>query len=140
MTWPMHTLDDLYFSNSFAALPGDFHSGLRPTPLADSHLVSPSTAAAGLIDLDETALRQPEALAALSGLALPAQADPAAALDAGHHFGHWVPQLGDGRAILLGEVTNTSGQRWELQLKGAGLTPYSRDGDGRAVLRSSIRE
>lgn len=136
----MRTFDDLYFSNSFAALPGDFHSRLRPTPLADPHLVSLSAAAAGLIDLDETALRQPEALAALSGLALPAQADPVAALYAGHQFGHWVAQLGDGRAILLGEVTNGGGQRWELQLKGAGLTPYSRDGDGRAVLRSSIRE
>ncbi len=61
-------------------------------------------------------------------------------LYAGHQFGHYVPQLGDGRAILLGEITNQKGERWELQLKGAGRTPYSRDGDGRAVLRSTIRE
>jgi uncharacterized protein YdiU (UPF0061 family) len=61
-------------------------------------------------------------------------------LYAGHQFGHYVPQLGDGRAIMLGEVTNQRGEKWEIQLKGSGLTPYSRDGDGRAVLRSSIRE
>lgn len=61
-------------------------------------------------------------------------------LYAGHQFGHLVPQLGDGRAILLGDVRNAQGERWELQLKGAGLTPYSRSGDGRAVLRSTIRE
>jgi len=136
----MHTLDDLHFSNSFAALPGAFHSRLRPTPLTDPHLVCLSPGAAGLIDLEEAALRHPKSLAALSGMSLPAKADPVAALYAGHQFGHWVPQLGDGRAILIGEVTNAGGERWELQLKGAGLTPYSRDGDGRAVLRSSIRE
>ena len=136
----MRTLDDLRFSNSFAALPGVFHSRLRPTPLASPHLVSLSSGAARLLDLDDRALRRPETLAALSGLAVPAKADPLAALYAGHQFGHWVPQLGDGRAILLGEVINARGERWEVQLKGAGLTPYSRDGDGRAVLRSSIRE
>jgi serine/tyrosine/threonine adenylyltransferase len=66
--------------------------------------------------------------------------DAIAALYAGHQFGHYVSQLGDGRAILLGEVKNAAGEGWEVQLKGAGRTPYSRGGDGRAVLRSSIRE
>jgi uncharacterized protein YdiU (UPF0061 family) len=66
--------------------------------------------------------------------------DPLAMLYAGHQFGHFVPQLGDGRAILLGEVKNRAGEHWDLQLKGAGATPFSRSGDGRAVLRSSIRE
>ncbi len=61
-------------------------------------------------------------------------------LYAGHQFGHFVPQLGDGRAILLGEIRNRAGELWDVQLKGAGITPYSRHGDGRAVLRSSIRE
>jgi len=136
----MRSLDDLHFSNSFAALPGAFHTRLRPTPLAAPYLVSLSPAAGRLLDLDDQALRDPETLAALSGVKLPAKADPLAALYAGHQFGQWVPQLGDGRAILLGEITNARGERWELQLKGAGQTPYSRDGDGRAVLRSSIRE
>jgi hypothetical protein len=67
-------------------------------------------------------------------------AEPLSMLYAGHQFGHFVPQLGDGRAILLGEIRNRAGELWDVQLKGAGITPYSRQGDGRAVLRSSIRE
>ena len=79
-------------------------------------------------------------IATLAGNQLLPGMDAIAALYAGHQFGHFVPQLGDGRAILLGEVKNAAGEGWEVQLKGAGRTPYSRGGDGRAVLRSSIRE
>ncbi len=82
----------------------------------------------------------PRLIQTLAGNQLLPGMDALAALYAGHQFGHFVPQLGDGRAILLGEVKNAAGEGWELQLKGAGRTPYSRGGDGRAVLRSSIRE
>jgi serine/tyrosine/threonine adenylyltransferase len=77
---------------------------------------------------------------AFAGSSLIPGSDPLAAVYAGHQFGHYVPQLGDGRALLLGEIQSPTGEGWQLQLKGAGRTPYSRMGDGRAVLRSSIRE
>ena len=136
----MGSLGHLQFTNSFAGLTPGFHSRVRPTPLPRPELIAASPAALGLIGLDPDAARDADFLAVFSGETLLPGMDPVAALYAGHQFGHWVPQLGDGRAILLGEVQNPSGERWEIQLKGAGLTPYSRDGDGRAVLRSSIRE
>ncbi|MHB1331120.1 MAG: protein adenylyltransferase SelO [Sulfuriferula sp.] len=135
----MHTFETLPFSNSFAALPPIFYSAVTPTPLAHPHLVSFNADAAVLIGLNPTEGQRLEAPAYLSGTAHIYGAQPIAALYAGHQFGYFVPQLGDGRAILLGEVQTPQGG-WELQLKGAGLTPYSRNGDGRAVLRSSIRE
>ncbi|HUW27048.1 MAG TPA: YdiU family protein [Sulfuriferula sp.] len=135
----MHTLETLPFANSFAALPHIFYSAVTPTPLAHPHLVSFNTDAAALIGLDPAEAQRVDAPAYLSGTAHLHGAQPVAALYAGHQFGYFVPQLGDGRAILLGEVQTPHGG-WELQLKGAGLTPYSRNGDGRAVLRSSIRE
>ena len=135
----MHTFETLPFVNSFAALPPIFYSAVTPTALADPHLVSFNADAATLIGLDPAQAQRPEAPAYLSGSAHIDGAQPIAALYAGHQFGYFVPQLGDGRAILLGEVQTPHGG-WELQLKGAGLTPYSRNGDGRAVLRSSIRE
>ena len=136
----MKQLQDLRFTNSFASLPEGFYTRLRPSPLPDPYLIAANPAALGLIDLDHPKSQSPEFLQVFSGGDRLAGMDPLAALYAGHQFGHWVQQLGDGRAILLGEVTNAAGERWELQLKGAGQTPYSRDGDGRAVLRSSIRE
>lgn len=135
----MHTFETLPFANSFATLPPVFYSAVTPTPLAHPHLVSFNTDAAALIGLDPAQAQRPDAPAYLSGTAHLCGAQPVAALYAGHQFGYFVPQLGDGRAILLGEVQTPHGG-WELQLKGAGLTPYSRNGDGRAVLRSSIRE
>jgi hypothetical protein len=136
----MRVLEQLHFSNSYARLPDTFHTRLRPTPLAGSRLLSFNPAAAALLDLDPAEALRPEFTRYLSGAAPLPGSEPLAALYAGHQFGHYVPQLGDGRAILLGEVQNSRGERWEMQLKGAGLTPYSRQGDGRAVLRSSIRE
>ncbi|MCU0764555.1 MAG: protein adenylyltransferase SelO family protein, partial [Burkholderiaceae bacterium] len=130
----------LRWDNAFGRLPGPFHTRLAPTPLPAPYLVAASPQAADLIGLDPGALRSPAAVAALAGSAIVPGSDPLAAVYAGHQFGVYVPQLGDGRAILLGGVRAPGGELWELQLKGAGKTPYSRMGDGRAVLRSSIRE
>ncbi|WP_137938982.1 protein adenylyltransferase SelO [Chitinivorax sp. B] len=135
-----HTLDNLNFTNRFARLPDVFYTRLAPTPLPAPYPVAFSQAAATLIDLSAKQFHDPQFADYLAGnLPLPGQ-DTLAALYAGHQFGHYVSQLGDGRAIWLGEVQNAQGDYWELQLKGAGETPYSRMGDGRAVLRSSIRE
>ena len=110
-----------------------------PTPLPAPYLVATSPSAAALIGLQPAHLAEEEALAILIGNAVPQHAQPLAAVYSGHQFGVWAGQLGDGRAILLGEAETAQGPM-ELQWKGSGLTPYSRMGDGRAVLRSSIRE
>ena len=144
----------LIFDNRFLReLPGDPEQGnvprqvfgacwsrVAPTPVASPRLLAHSREVAAALDLDEAALATPELLAALAGNGvLPGMATYASCYG-GHQFGQWAGQLGDGRAILLGEAINRQGQRFELQLKGAGPTPYSRHADGRAVLRSSIRE
>ncbi|MBC7860910.1 MAG: YdiU family protein [Burkholderiaceae bacterium] len=131
-----HTLP---LDNSFAALPPAFFTRLMPTPLPAPYLVAASAPAAALIGLDVADLAQPDFIEALSGNLVPANSTPLAAVYSGHQFGVWAGQLGDGRAILLGDIATPQGPI-ELQLKGSGLTPYSRMGDGRAVLRSSIRE
>jgi uncharacterized protein YdiU (UPF0061 family) len=136
----MKRLNDLAFSNGFAELPEAFFTRVRPQPLQGAYLASFNASAAALIDLHPEAAEDPAFVELFGGSRSFAGGDPVATLYAGHQFGHYVPQLGDGRAILLGEVRNRRNEPWELQLKGAGLTPYSRDGDGRAVLRSSIRE
>ena len=136
----MSKLESLSFDNGFARLPEAYYARVCPTPVPDPYLVCYSPEALRLIDLDESEITRPEMIATLAGNQLLPGMDAVAALYAGHQFGHFVPQLGDGRAILLGEVKNAAGEGWEIQLKGAGRTPYSRGGDGRAVLRSSIRE
>jgi len=136
----MNKLDQLHFEHTFAGLPDSFYSRQNPTPLPEPYLVSFNKNAAHLIDFDNTETTRADFAEHFSGNRLPAGADPLSMLYAGHQFGHFVPQLGDGRAILLGEVRNRDGELWDVQLKGAGITPYSRQGDGRAVLRSSIRE
>ncbi|HHI75847.1 MAG TPA: YdiU family protein [Gammaproteobacteria bacterium] len=136
----MKSLHDLQFDNRFARLPEAFYARVQPRPLPEPHLVAVSEPACALLDLDPASLERPEAVRCLVGEQPLPGAEPLAALYAGHQFGRFVPQLGDGRAILLGEVRNAAGEHWEIQLKGAGITPWSRDGDGRAVLRSSIRE
>jgi uncharacterized protein YdiU (UPF0061 family) len=110
-----------------------------PTPLPAPYLVASSAKAAALVGLDATALAQDDFVAVFTGNQVPPRAKPLSAVYSGHQFGHWAGQLGDGRAILLGQLATPEGPM-ELQLKGAGMTPYSRMGDGRAVLRSSIRE
>ena len=140
-----HTFATLPLTNSFASLGDEFYSRVKPTPFkSNPRLVHYNPRAALLLDLDSSLHLTPDNTRhieeTLSGKQAIAGEDPVAMLYAGHQFGHFVSQLGDGRAILLGETTNQSGERWEIQLKGSGLTPYSRDGDGRAVLRSTIRE
>ena len=115
-------------------------SPVSPTPVSAPKLLAHSREMAQSLDLDEAALLSPGLIAVLAGNALLPGMSPYATCYGGHQFGNWAGQLGDGRAILLGEVVNQAGQRWEMQLKGAGPTPYSRHADGRAVLRSSIRE
>lgn len=134
-------LETLSFDNSYARLPEALSAKLNPTPFSEPpHLVSFNPAAAALIDLDPEQATRPEFAAVFGGSMLAPGMEPLAMLYSGHQFGVYVPQLGDGRAILLGEVRNERGEKWDLHLKGAGLTPFSREGDGRAVLRSTIRE
>ncbi len=136
----MHDLENLGFDNRFARLAGDYYSRVAPEPLNQPYLVSFNSSAAALLDLDPAAAQRPEFPEYFSGNRLLPGAEPIATVYAGHQFGVYVPQLGDGRALLLGEVRNAQGANWDVQLKGAGKTPYSRFADGRAVLRSTIRE
>lgn len=136
-----HTVTTLPLSNSFSALGESFFSYVQPTPFnTHAHLIHYNHNVAELLDLAPHVQNDPDFSQIFSGAKLIPGARPISMLYAGHQFGHYVPQLGDGRAIILGETTNKHGERWEIQLKGSGLTPYSRDGDGRAVLRSTIRE
>ncbi|WP_079434349.1 YdiU family protein [Zoogloea sp. LCSB751] len=139
----MHTLETLPFDNAFARLPAAFYTRLPPQPLPDPYLVAASPAAAALIGLPAAELARPEFAEFFAGNRLLPGSEPLAAVYSGHQFGVWAGQLGDGRAHLLGEVAiglDDPASGWEIQLKGAGQTPYSRFADGRAVLRSSIRE
>jgi protein adenylyltransferase len=136
----MRPLIGLAFDNSYARLHPGFYEVVDPTPLPDPGLVAFNPDAAALIDLDPAECRSPDAASYLSGgLRIPG-AEPIAQAYAGHQFGVWVPQLGDGRAFLLGEARNARGESWDLHLKGGGQTRWSRHGDGRSVLRSAVRE
>ena len=119
---------------------GAFWSRVTPARVAAPSLLLHSPEVAAMLGLSDAQMRSPEMLAALSGNGLLPGMETYATAYAGHQFGNWAGQLGDGRAILLGEAVAPSGEHFELQLKGAGPTPYSRRADGRAVLRSSIRE
>jgi serine/tyrosine/threonine adenylyltransferase len=126
--------------SSYAGLPEHFYARLDPTPVAKPRLIQVNRRLAAQLGLDIAAL-DAEALAAMfSGNLLPQGAEPIAMAYAGHQFGHFVAQLGDGRAILLGEVRDLSGMRRDIQLKGSGPTPFSRNGDGRAALGPVLRE
>jgi serine/tyrosine/threonine adenylyltransferase len=128
------------FDNSYRRLPDRFHVRLDPTPVAAPGLIKLNLALLEELGLDPSAA-EPEAAALLfAGNRIPDGADPIAMAYAGHQFGNFVPQLGDGRAILLGEVIDQSGQRRDIQLKGSGQTPFSRSGDGRAALGPVLRE
>jgi uncharacterized protein YdiU (UPF0061 family) len=128
------------FQNSYAALPANFFARVAPTPVASPRLVKLNRALAVHLGLDPDVLDSPEGAEILSGKRLPDGAEPIAMAYAGHQFGHFVPQLGDGRAILLGEVIDKDGVRRDIQLKGSGPTPFSRRGDGRAALGPVLRE
>jgi serine/tyrosine/threonine adenylyltransferase len=128
------------FSNSYARLPEHFFVRLYPTPVAEPHLIKFNKLLAEDLGLDTREL-EAEALAAIfAGNVVPRGADPIAMAYAAHQFGNFVPQLGDGRALLLGEVVDRNGKRRDIQLKGAGPTPFSRRGDGRAALGPVLRE
>ena len=133
-------MDAFAFDNSYARLPDRFYSRLAPTPVQEPRLIRLNRTLAAELGLDVTALEGPEAVQAFAGNRVPATAEPLAMAYAGHQFGGWVPQLGDGRALLLGEVIDGAGRRRDIQLKGSGPTPYSRMGDGRAPLGPVLRE
>ncbi len=124
------------FDNSYARLPAAFHRRIAPTRVAAPAIVRVNRDLAGLLGLDADALDAET----LSGNRLAAGAEPIAMAYSGHQFGHFSPSLGDGRAILLGEVIGTDGRRYDIQLKGSGPTPFSRRGDGRAALGPVLRE
>ena len=150
----MNGLAALKFDNRYTrALPADpetnnhrrqvrgaAYSRVLPTPVAAPRLVAFAPEVAALLDLSAADCRSPDFLEIFAGNRVLPGMDPFAMCYGGHQFGHWAGQLGDGRAINLGEVLNSKGEHWTLQLKGAGPTPYSRTADGLAVLRSSVRE
>jgi len=127
------------FDSSYARLPDQFYARLAPTPVRAPRLVKLNDELAHHLGLDPTELGSAAGIEILSGNRVPADASPLAMAYAGHQFGVWVPQLGDGRAILLGEVIDRDGIRHDIQLKGAGRTPFSRMGDGRAALGPVLR-
>src|SRR5208283_5213699 len=128
------------FANSYAALPAHFFARLDPTPVQRPRLIKFNQALASELGLNTEGLDADRLAAVFSGNLIPRGAEPLAMAYAGHQFGQFVPQLGDGRAILLGEVNDRLGVRRDVQLKGAGRTPYSRSGDGRAALGPVLRE
>lgn len=142
---PMKTLEQLNFKNTYGELPSIFHSAHQPQALKNAFLIHTNAQVAQLLGLHPDELKREDFLDIVSGKKTLSGMSPLAMCYAGHQFGHLVPRLGDGRAILLGQIvtdeTNTrTAKKWDLQLKGAGQTLYSRGSDGRAVLRSSIRE
>src|SRR5690625_1083505 len=127
------------FDNTYVELPEKFYTKLRPTPVAEPRLVLLNERLADALGLDVDALRADDGVHVLAGNRVPSGAEPIAQAYAGHQFGHFT-RLGDGRAIVLGEHIAPSGQRFDIQLKGSGPTPYSRGGDGRAALGPMLRE
>ncbi|WP_315798813.1 protein adenylyltransferase SelO [Bradyrhizobium sp. SZCCHNRI3043] len=128
------------FQNSYATLPDNFFARVAPTPVAAPRLIKLNRPLAAELGLNPAELETPEGAEILAGKTVPEGAEPIAMAYAGHQFGHFVPQLGDGRAILLGEVVDRNGVRRDIQLKGSGPTPFSRRGDGRAALGPVLRE
>ena len=127
------------FDNSYARLPEAFHTRVNPTPVAEPRLILFNRPLAQSLGLDPAAFTGSDAAALFTGNKIPAGAEPIAQAYAGHQYGN-LTRLGDGRAILLGEHLTPSGERFDIQLKGAGPTPYSRSGDGRAALGPMLRE
>lgn len=136
----MPTLESLHFDNTFARLPDSFFSRVTPTGFTHPHLVAFNPDVATLLDIDASEALRPAFAQYFGGQKILPGSEPLAMKYTGHQFGQYNPELGDGRGLLLGEVLNSKGERRDLHLKGAGRTPYSRFGDGRAVLRSCIRE
>jgi serine/tyrosine/threonine adenylyltransferase len=140
MTAQIEAVDFFAFDNSYARLPDRFFALLPPTPVVAPRLVRLNEKLAWHLRLDPGKLAAPEGVEILAGNRVPKRGEPLAMAYAGHQFGTFVPQLGDGRAILLGEVIDRDGVRRDIQLKGSGPTPFSRRGDGRAALGPVLRE
>lgn len=128
------------FEHSYAELDDEFFSARIPTPVARPTLIQVNTELADSLGLDLDWLHSDQGLLTLAGNVVPGSASPIAMAYSGHQFGHWNPTLGDGRAILLGEILNGDGDRFDFQLKGSGTTHYSRQGDGRSPLGPALRE
>jgi uncharacterized protein YdiU (UPF0061 family) len=128
------------FENTYARLPERFFARVKPTPVGAPKLVKVNRGLAVLLGLDAEELASPRGVEVLAGNRIVEDSEPLAMAYAGHQFGHFVPQLGDGRANLLGEIVARDGVRYDVQLKGAGRTPFSRGGDGRAALGPVLRE
>ncbi|MGI9553555.1 MAG: protein adenylyltransferase SelO [Thermodesulfobacteriota bacterium] len=136
----MNKITQLTFNNTYRRLPEEFYHIVNPKPFENPFLVAFNPEMAAEIGLDPDEAKKPSIADYLSGKKLIPGSEPIALYYTGHQFGVYNPHIGDGRAILLGEVLNSSGVKWDLHLKGAGRTDYSRQFDGRAVLRSTIRE
>ena len=136
----MEALDFFKFDNSYARLPEHFYARLPPTAVSAPRLIRLNEQLASELGLDAKRLSSPAGVQFLAGNCVAPGSEPIAMAYAGHQFGGFVPQLGDGRAILLGEIIDSSGVRRDIQLKGAGPTPYSRRGDGRAAMGPVLRE
>src|SRR6201997_92860 len=131
----------LRLENHYAQLPEGFFTAMPAEKVGETpRLIHANPAAAELLDLDPAAFSDPRFVEVVSGHRTLEGFSPLAMVYSGHQFGVWAGQLGDGRALLIGQVRNRKGELWDIQLKGAGKTPYSRFGDGRAVMRSTIRE
>ena len=136
----MTKINELEFNNTYRKLPEEFYHIVNPKPFENPFLICINPEMAKEIELDTTGIDETELAEYLSGKRLIPGSEPIAQYYTGHQFGVYNPHIGDGRAILLGEVLNSHGEKWDLHLKGAGTTKYSRGFDGRAVLRSTIRE
>ena len=133
-------MTEIAFDHSYAKLPGDFFVRVAPAEVPSPALIRINRTLASELGLDPDWLGSADGIAMLSGNALPANANPIAMAYAGHQFGGFSPQLGDGRALLLGELIGADGIRRDVQLKGSGRTPFSRGGDGKAPLGPVVRE
>jgi serine/tyrosine/threonine adenylyltransferase len=139
-TAPDRTIARIEFDNTYARLPDRFYARIDPAPVASPGLVKVNDELARFLGIDPEALHSDAGVQILSGNRVAEGSEPLAQAYAGHQFGHFVPQLGDGRANLLGEVVASDGVRYDIQLKGSGPTPFSRRGDGRAALGPVLRE
>jgi uncharacterized protein YdiU (UPF0061 family) len=128
------------FHNSYVRLPERFYEHVRPAKVRAPRLLRVNEALAARLGIDPTFLKSDDGVAILSGNSVAPGSEPIALAYAGHQFGHFVPQLGDGRAVLLGEVTGVDGKSYDVQLKGSGRTRFSRRGDGKAALGPVLRE
>jgi uncharacterized protein YdiU (UPF0061 family) len=128
------------FDNTYVKLPARFYARQSPVPVSSPSLIAVNHPLAEYLGIDPAWLESEEGVGIVAGNQVADGSEPIATVYAGHQFGHWNPRLGDGRAVLLGEVIAKDGERFDIQLKGSGITPFSRNGDGRAPLGPIIRE